>query len=53
VQERDNADCAPVGGCPVDVETRTCAAVGDECYAWLNPEDTGLASAQWIVRPTV
>jgi hypothetical protein len=38
----------PVPERPVDVETRACAAVGDEFYARLNSEDTGLAPAQWL-----
>jgi hypothetical protein len=32
----------------VDIETRACAAVGDEFYARLNSGDTGLAPAQWL-----
>jgi hypothetical protein len=38
----------PVPERPVDVETRACAAVGDEFYARLNSQDTGLAPAQWL-----
>ena len=36
----------PVSERPVDVETRACVAVGDEFYARLNSEDTGLVPAQ-------
>jgi hypothetical protein len=32
----------------VDIETRACAAVGDEFYARLNSGDTELAPAQWL-----
>jgi hypothetical protein len=32
----------------VDIETRACAAVGDEFYARLNSGDTGLVPAQWL-----
>jgi hypothetical protein len=32
----------------VDVEALACAAVGDEFYARLNSEDTGLVPAQWL-----
>jgi hypothetical protein len=35
----------PVPERPVDIETRVCAAVGDEFYARLNSGDTGLAPA--------
>lgn len=38
----------PVPERPVDVETLACAAVGDEFYARLNSEDTGLAPSQWL-----
>ena len=33
---------------PVDIESRACAAVGDEFYARLNSGDTGLGPAQWL-----
>lgn len=38
----------PVPERPVDIDTRACAAVGDEFYVRLNSGDTGLVPAQWL-----